>query len=202
MLIEARHGMSGGGATISSDNAARPDLYTSKISDVNSLRETAADYKNAFPWADEESIEINLAVHACYWAIKEAETKLYLSLGLGRTAGRFTVLRAIFLSSGRRLTQNEVAAKLNITSATVTFLVDGLQKDGLVDRLTNEADRRSVHVELTEKGLQVCERLIPEMAHMAAAFSEGLSAEEKETLLGLLLRFRQNASNFEFEGAS
>ncbi len=144
---------------------------------------------------------MNLAVHAAYRAVKDAETKLYLSLDLGRTAGRFTVLRTIFLSPDRRLTQNEVAAKLNITSATVTFLVDGLQKDGLVDRLTNEADRRSVHVELTEKGLEVCKRLIPEMAHMAASFSDGLSAEEKETLLGLLLRFRQNALNFEFEAA-
>jgi DNA-binding MarR family transcriptional regulator len=191
---------SGGGATIP-ENETRPDLYTSQVSDVSSLRETAADYKQTFPWADEESIEINLAVHACYWAVKDAETKLYLSLGLGRTAGRFTVLRAIFLSAGRRLTQNEVATKLNITSATVTFLVDGLQKDGLVDRLTNEADRRSVHVELTPKGLEVCERLIPEMAHMAATFCEGFLPEEKDVLLRLLMRFRQNAINSEFESA-
>lgn len=145
---------------------------------------------------------MNLAVHACYWAVKDAETKLYLSLGLGRTAGRFTVLRAIFLAAGRRLTQNEIATKLNITSATVTFLVDGLQKDELVDRLTNEADRRSVHVELTAKGLEVCERLIPEMAHMAATFCEGLSADEKDVLLRLLLHFHHNALLTEFEATS
>jgi DNA-binding MarR family transcriptional regulator len=131
--------------------------------------------------------------------VKDAETKLYLSLGLGRTAGRFTVLRAIFLSPGRRLTQNEVATKLGITSATVTFLVDGLQKDGLVDRMTNEADRRSVHVELTEKGLQVCERLIPEMAHMAASLVDGFTQDEKELMLRLLMRFRQNAMSLEYE---
>ena len=138
-------------------------------------------------------------MHSAYWAVKDAETKLYLSLGLGRTAGRFTVLRAIFLSPERRLTQNEVATKLGITSATVTFLVDGLQKDGLVDRLTNESDRRSVHVELTEKGLEVCDRLIPAMAHMAASFSDGFTTEEKELVLRLLMKFRQNAVNFQFE---
>jgi DNA-binding MarR family transcriptional regulator len=187
---------------IISKNNTRPDLYTGQVSDVSSLRETAADYKQAYDWADEEAIEVNLAVHAGYWAVKDAETKLYLSLGLGRTAGRFTVLRAIFLSPGRRLTQNEVAMKLNITSATVTFLVDGLQKEGLVDRLINEADRRSVHVELTAKGLEVCERLIPEMAHMAASFCEGFTAEEKDLLLRLLMRFRHNAANSEFESPS
>jgi len=159
------------------------------VKDITSLRETAADYKNAYPWADEEAIEVNLAVHAAYWAVKDADTKLYLSLGLGRTAGRFTVLRAIFLSSARRLTQNEIAAKLAITPATVTFLVDGLQKDGLVDRLANEADRRSFYVELTDKGLELCDRLIPAMAHLTAALVEGFTAEEKDALLHLLMRF-------------
>ena len=95
-----------------------------------------------------------------------------------------------------------IGVKLGITSATVTFLVDGLQKDGLVDRLTNEADRRSVHVELTDKGLELCERLIPAMAHMAAGLVDGFTMEEKETLLRLLMRFRQNASSSEFEASS
>lgn len=168
-------------------------LFPSTAQDESLLLETAADYKRVYPWVDEEAIGVNLAVHACYWAAKEAETKIYLSLGLGRTAGRFTVLRALYLSDEHRLTQNEIATKLRISSATVTFLVDGLEKDGLVTRLANQADRRSVYVELTPSGEEVCTRLVPAIARLAAQFSHGLSSEEKATLLRLLMKWRENA---------
>ena len=81
--------------------------------------------------------------------------------GLGRTGGRYAVLRSLYLSDRDRLTPNELASLLVLTPASVTFLVDGLEKDGLVVRKTNELDRRSRYIELTERGREVCTRLVP-----------------------------------------
>lgn len=134
----------------------------------------------------------NLAVHAGYYAAHEAGIRLINSFGRGRTGGRFTVLRALYLGN-HRLTQNEIAGRLMITSASVTFLIDGLEKEGLVARLTNEQDRRSTDVVLTPKGVEVCERLIPSMAQLAAQFCRGFSEEEKTTFLGFLMRYWHNA---------
>jgi DNA-binding MarR family transcriptional regulator len=46
----------------------------------------------------------------------------------------------------------ELAAKMGVTTGTLTVTVDRLEKRGLVARAPNESDRRSVLVELTEPG--------------------------------------------------
>jgi DNA-binding MarR family transcriptional regulator len=154
----------------------------------------AQDYKDVYPWVDQPAMEANMAVHAGYWAAHEAGKKLISAMGQGRTAGRFTVLRILFLTNGHCLTQNEISRRLMITAATVTYLIDGLTKEGLVRRRTHEQDRRTIEVILTDKGVEVCLRLIPAMARLAETFCRGFSEDEKQTLVRLMLKFWQNAN--------
>src|SRR5215213_948719 len=108
--------------------------------DDTSVFGIAQDYKGVYPWVDQSAMEANMAVHAGYWAAHEAGKKLISAIGQGRTAGRFTVLRILFLTSGHCLTQNEISKRLMITAATVTYLIDGLVKEGLVKRRAHEQD--------------------------------------------------------------
>jgi DNA-binding MarR family transcriptional regulator len=162
--------------------------------DDTSVFGIAQDYKDDYPWVDQAAIEANLAVHAGYWAAHEAGKKLISAMGQGRTAGRFTVLRVLFLTSGNCLTQNDLSKRLMITAATVTYLIDGLAREGLVERRAHEQDRRTIEAVLTPKGLKVCHRLIPAMARLAETFCRGFSEDEKQTFVGLMLRFWQNAN--------
>lgn len=50
------------------------------------------------------------------------------------------------------LRMKELAAKMGVTTGTLTVTVDRLEKRGLVARAPNESDRRSVLVELTQRG--------------------------------------------------
>ena len=52
----------------------------------------------------------------------------------------------------RSLALSEIAAKLNCVRSNVTQLVDRLEADGLVRRLYDPADRRTVRAELTDLG--------------------------------------------------
>jgi DNA-binding MarR family transcriptional regulator len=171
-----------------------PNGYAGAARDESYVRGTTQEYKAVYPWLDEWAMAVNLAVHASYYAAHEAGKKLISSFGQGRTAGRFTVLRALFLG-GSKLTQNEIADRLMITPASVTFLIDGLEKESLVARMTNEQDRRITDVVLTTKGVDVCERLIPAMARLAARFCEGFSEDEKQVFAGYLMRFWHNATD-------
>ena len=49
-------------------------------------------------------------------------------------------------------TMSEVAAKLEITTGTLTTAVDKLIKKGYVERNRNESDRRIVNIKLTKRG--------------------------------------------------
>lgn len=50
------------------------------------------------------------------------------------------------------LRMKELAAKMGVTTGTLTVTVDRLEKRGLVSRAPNESDRRSFLVELTARG--------------------------------------------------
>ena len=50
------------------------------------------------------------------------------------------------------LRMKELAAKMGVTTGTLTVNVDRLEKQGLVARIPHETDRRSIRVGLTPEG--------------------------------------------------
>ena len=58
------------------------------------------------------------------------------------------------------LTPTVLYKELLITSGTMTHRLDGLEKRGLVERISYPQDRRGLLVRLTKKGLSVTNRLV------------------------------------------
>ncbi|KQS90486.1 MULTISPECIES: MarR family winged helix-turn-helix transcriptional regulator [unclassified Rhizobium] len=90
--------------------------------------------------------------------------KTFLSLGL--TSASFDVL-ATLRRSGKPylLSPGDLLATMMITSGTMTNRIDQLEKAGLVERLTNLEDRRSVLIALKPEGLELVEHAVT--AHVA-----------------------------------
>lgn len=73
---------------------------------------------------------------------------------LGKTAG-LTVPQLLVLQSIRRGGQkpiNKIATDISLSQATVTTVIDRLERNGLVRRERSDVDRRVVSVMLTENG--------------------------------------------------
>lgn len=82
----------------------------------------------------------------------------------------------------------ELARRAELTSGAMTSRLDALEKEGLVRRRRDPADRRSVLVELTEKGRKKHEQALGVQAQKEALLAEALTDREKEQLNGLLRR--------------
>jgi DNA-binding MarR family transcriptional regulator len=82
----------------------------------------------------------------------------------------------------------ELARRADLTTGAMTSRLDALEKEGLVRRLRDPDDRRSVLVELTEKGRQKHEQGLDIQGAKEALLAEALTAQEKEQLNGLLRR--------------
>ena len=154
-------------------------------------------YANAFEWADAGAIEGSLCVNAAYNAQMAALARLCDALGVNRTMGRHALIRLLHFAEQNRMTQFEIANEMQVTSSNVTFLVDGLEKDGLVQRMPHPNDRRTVYVQLTSEGETVAALIVPSMARFMGSMFEGFSEDEKRQLSGLLDRFRRNAEQFD-----
>ncbi len=93
-----------------------------------------------------------------------------------------------FLGEENGVTFQQLAERLHLSNATLTGIVDRLEKTGLVERLPNPGDRRSILVSLTEEGAGLTADLKMCMIKSNREFLSSLSSEEEAMLRGLLNR--------------
>jgi len=153
------------------------------------VRRIAGQYKQRYPWANLQELELTGALAAAHVAYRAALERSMEAVGVGRTIGRSTLLRALYFAEGEPLSQNEIGRQLAVTPATVTYMLTGLEKEGLVTRVRMEEDRRSFQVALTDAGMEMAERLLPMIPKLSVDLWRDFSTEERERFLELLLRF-------------
>jgi DNA-binding MarR family transcriptional regulator len=106
----------------------------------------------------------------------------------GFDSGEFDVLSTL-LRSGTpyRLRPTELYRSLMISSGGLTNRLDRLERAGLIRRVQQAGDARSLPVELTREGRRRAEVAFREDMKLEAAMVSVLSADERR-LLGALLR--------------
>jgi DNA-binding MarR family transcriptional regulator len=109
----------------------------------------------------------------------------------GLSEGRFQILVRLQHQPSGRFAMGELAEMLDVSPRTVTGLVDNLERDGLVKRVDDPADRRSVYAELTEQGRERVQALWGETAGAQVALTRGLNDSELIQLRHLCLRLIQ-----------
>lgn len=104
--------------------------------------------------------------------------------------GKFLLL---FLLQGRPdgLSPHELAERAGVTRATITGLLDGLERDGFLARHADLKDRRKLTVRLSAKGETAGHALFQEHAEWISSLLGDLSADEQNLLSGLLRRVWQ-----------
>ena len=108
---------------------------------------------------------------------------------LGLTMSDWHVLTALrWAGAPYRRKAGWLARRADLTSGAMTSRLDALEKEGLVRRLRDREDRRSVLVELTDKGLERHERAMAIQGPKEALLAQALSDREKEQLNSLLRR--------------
>jgi DNA-binding MarR family transcriptional regulator len=78
---------------------------------------------------------------------------------------------------------------LMLSSGAMTNRIDRLEKEGLVARLRDPDDRRSVSVQLTPKGLELTDMVMPVLFERENQFLEQFTQTETQTFTKLLRQF-------------
>ena len=86
----------------------------------------------------------------------------------------------------------ELADFLNIKPASMTDVLQRMEKNGLVARKRGENDLRTMHVTITEKGRNKSEEFLLKERSLDDLFFRGFDEVEKDVFLNLFARMTEN----------
>jgi DNA-binding MarR family transcriptional regulator len=112
-----------------------------------------------------------------------------LTVDHGLTINDFEVLLRLARSPERRMRRVDLAQQVVLTASGVTRLLDGLERSGLVERSSCDADRRVVYAVLTDAGLaKIAEAATSHFAQVDELFGARFEDAELEELGSLLAK--------------
>lgn len=106
--------------------------------------------------------------------------------------GRFSILMLLNRYPDSPQTPASLAEEAGVTRATITGLLDTLEKDALVARSPSPDDRRLTLVHLTPKGASLMDSLLPGYFRHVASILSPLSSPERAQLVELLQKIQQS----------
>lgn len=113
----------------------------------------------------------------------------------GMSEGRFAVLLVLEqqqLDGQPALNPAELAEKLGVTRATVTGLVAGLERQGLLSREADASDGRRALLSLTPAGTAMITEVLPLYSRWLGGAMRGVSAGDAATFASVLAQMANN----------
>jgi len=139
---------------------------------------------------DTQALEAAAAVRNAFHATQRLRARG--AQGRGLSAGALDVLIRLSAATDKRVSIGELAQAAGVSPRNVTGLVDTLERDGLVERVRNDSDRRSVLAHMTPAGQAWMDSFRrPTQVAMAAVF-RGFTPAELIQLRHLCLRLVDN----------
>jgi len=105
----------------------------------------------------------------------------------GMTVPRAAMLLALANKKGR-IGMSALGDMNGLSPRNMTVLVDGLEKEGLVERVPHPSDRRITLIGITESGSRLVKSALGPSQAKAAALFDDLSATEQKELVRLLTK--------------
>lgn len=111
----------------------------------------------------------------------------------GLTPGEFAVLEVLYHKGPLLL--RDIQRKILVSSGGITFLVDSLEKRGLVERRECKEDRRARYAALTPEGERFIAGVFEEHATAIERAVSGLDVDDRRVAIDLLKRLGHHAAS-------
>ena len=166
-------------------------LMLKDLPDANILSKFAERYKGV----DADSVIQFLNIIRIGTDLSEALDEFLARYGL--LQGRWWVLILLMREVNLTSKPSELAEKAGVSRATMTGLVNGLVKDGLVIRLEDNKDRRSYSIKLTTEGQAKLDEVMPEYYSRVKKLMSAIPIQHREDLMMQLMLVNQQRKVFD-----
>lgn len=104
----------------------------------------------------------------------------------GLLQGRWWVLILLMREESKTATPSMLAEKAGVTRATMTGLIDGLEQSGLIERMYDKQDRRSIQIRLTDAGQAKLDVVMPDYYRRLRRCMQQIDETGRENLIQIL----------------
>ncbi len=134
-----------------------------------------------------------LLIHQSHNLLKRSEDSILAELGL--TTRKHSILLAV-KNLKDPITVSDVARWLDRSSNGISMMIDQLEKDGLVQRLRDMDDHRTVRLVLTDSGNELLEESNALVWKMIKDIFSALPPEDLKTAIGVVTNVRLRTLDF------
>ncbi|WP_047014061.1 MarR family winged helix-turn-helix transcriptional regulator [Paenibacillus sp. IHB B 3415] len=128
------------------------------------------------------SLKLFVVLSKAYKSLMDQAVKDMKSHGLA--SAEFMVLEVLYHRT--RIPLQQIGEKILVTSGSITYNIDKLEKRGLLKRVPCEDDRRVTYAEITEAGRELFDDIFPRHVSSIHSLMGGLDREEKAQATQLL----------------
>lgn len=121
---------------------------------------------------------------------KKSKKNFFKKLGLDLTSDQWIVLKRVSEVEG--ITQKDLASSTYKEPASITRILDILERKNYIERRSTKEDRRVYELYLTKEGRKTVDEVIDAAIEGRAKGVKGFSEEEVKTLINLLSRMHDN----------
>ncbi len=152
--------------------------------------------KSALPTDETAADAFNLSAFFPYMvrlfdrSVSASLTPVYASL-FGLSVSEWRTLAV--LGSHGTLSAGEIVRLSGMDKVNVSRAIQGLRSAGLLRRDIDGEDRRRALLRLTDRGAEAFRTLVPLVLKREAELLQGLSTDERATLIRLMEKVRKNA---------
>lgn len=137
------------------------------------------------------SLELFVALTRSYNSLIEHTSRDIRRHSLNVT--EFAVLELLYHKGQHPLQQ--IGGKILLSSGSITYVVDKLEKKGLLARQLCSKDRRIIYAALTEQGTELMDNIFPDHAEIIRNAMSGLEPAEQEMATYLLKKLGKHAQS-------
>ena len=149
-------------------------------------REALQDFSRKFPEINASAVEVLILFMR---TAERVQHKIFdvLEQKYSLSEGKLVVMIGLYLSS-EPLAPSVLAAKADVTKATISAMLQRMVRDGLVSLVADAADKRGKLVALTKQGRDFMDEVLPGHFMRTAALVSDFSQEEQTLLVKLLAK--------------
>lgn len=107
------------------------------------------------------------------------------------------IIEYILEHEGEEVYQKDLEKIFNIRRATVSGVLQTMEKNDLIQRITDVTDTRTKKIILNEKAKQILQKCRIKMDELSKNITEGISEEELENFIKTIQKMKQNLEQSE-----